>query len=493
MNRRNMILAMVMALMMCCQWLAAEVYHRVQPGETLYSLAKQYGVTVEAIQAANPQINGTNIPAGYPLAIPAAEAATSTQGAVSTQGNLGVLNPAQSVTVPGYQYSAELSVGDHWTDGTLTLAVIMPFNLSGTTAEENKTQMRSVEFYQGVLMAVDDIQKTGRRVTVQAYDLGSESLNSILANPQLLRCDFIIAPMEEAEVRQVASWGEAHGTPVVSPFVFNAQMIEEYEHLFQINTQKSMLYPQLSEEILSRFRDYTFVFLTDTKGAQKADPYPALLRQELKKNNIAYKELSYAAPEPLMACDSILGLMDADIMFVPVTPQQEALRRMFSGLQHVKILRDSRYQLALTEGTVQATDRRPLMSVLGYPEWLLYTHDFVDYYYDLNVYMFSKVYVNPFDEDVKRFYADFKFWYAKEPMSLIPKYGILGYDVTKFFLQSLGRHGQHIEERLNGELGESLQTVLSFRRDEIGKGLYNHGLYLVHFTPDSKIEKIIIK
>ncbi len=470
-----------MAIVMSCQWLAAEVYHQVQPGETLFSLSRRYGVSVEDIQAANPQIIGSNIPAGYPLVIP-----VSGNQALAN----GSLQPMQGVVVPSYEHSVQ-AYGDHWTDGTLTFAVILPFNLNAKTADENKLQMRSVEFYQGVLMAVDDIQKTGRRVTVQAYDLGTEGMSNILNNPQLLRCDFIIAPMEEAEVRPVAQWGEAHGTPVVSPFVFNAAMIGEYEHLFQVNTLKSMLYPQLTEEVIRRFRDRTFVFLTDTQGAQKADPYPAMLKAELRQHGIAYEELSYDEPGKLMACDSLLELMDKDLLFVPVTPQQEALRRMFSGLQHVKILREARYQIALTAGEAEA--RRREMSVLGYPEWLLYTHDFVDYYYDLDVYMFSKVYVNPFDEEVKNFYSDFKYWYAKEPMSLIPKYGILGYDVAKYFLKSLTRHGQHIEERLNGELGESLQTVLSFRRDEPGKGLYNHGLYLVHFTPESNIEKIVIK
>lgn len=486
------ILALVLALIFCSQMLLAQVTYQVRPGDTLYSLAKLYGVTVEAIQKANPQITGETIRAGFNLVIPDPEPADgisptplAPHPSSSSSTSVGEYKPQTTLTFPSFN-----TTGDHWTDGTLTLAVILPFNLNANTSDENKTQMRSVEFYQGVLMAVDDIQKLGRRVYVQAYDLGTQSMSSILGSPELLRADVILAPMEEAEVRQVANWGEAHGTPVVSPFVFNASMIDEYEHLFQINTQKSMLYPQLSEELISRFRDYTFVFVTDSKHASKTDPYPALLKQELTKRNITYKEFSYQSTDRLMACDSIMGLMDANILFVPVTPQQDAIRRMFNGLQHVKILRESRHQLALAEGRYHEV---PELAVLGYPEWLLYTHDLVDYYYDLNVYMFSKVYVNPFDDDVKQFYSDFKYWYAKEPMSIIPKYGILGYDLAKFFLKSLTRHGAHIEERLNGELGESLQTVLSFRRDQVGKGLYNHGLYLVHFTQDSKVVKITIK
>lgn len=502
--------------------MAANREHVVRPGDTLYSLARIYGVSVEAIQAANPIIEGETIKTGMTLVIPDATNETEAKPEVSyvsgapkkeetkSDRKIGALfsgifnkenknHQTPQVAAPQVNFENKptlptfnvLGTG-HWTDGTLTVAVILPFNLNAQTAEEQKTQMRSIEFYEGVLLAVDEIQQTGRRVSVLAYDLGTESMQSILSNQNLLSADFIIAPMEEADVKSVADWGEEHGTPVVSPFVFNAKLIEEYEHLFQINTSKALLYPQLTEDLMNRFRNYTFVFLTDSVSGHKTDPYPAMLKRELKSLGISYKELSYYRPERLMACDSILGIMDKDILFVPVTPQQESMRRMFSGLQHVKILREARYQEALSAGKSPQAPAK--IAVMGYPEWVLYSTDFIDYYYDLNVYMFSKLYINPFDPFVKRFYDNFKLWYNKELMALMPKYGVLGYDLTRFFLKSLTRHGQHLEERIVGQEEENLQTVLCFERGEEGKrGFYNHGLYLVHFTPDSSIEKIIIK
>lgn len=504
---------------------AANREHVVRPGDTLYSLARLYGVTVEAIQAANPMIEGTNIPTGMTLVIPDEKASTekseqksksplsfankqdtNKQDKKTTENPAGtstiitsvvVNKPSTQVVAPVVEFKNKPTLptynvlgNGHWTDGTLSVAVILPFHLNAKTADDKKAQMRSVEFYQGVLLAVDEIQQTGRRVSVMTFDTESQSMQSILNSQSLLTADFIIAPMDEAKVKPIADWAEEHGTPVVSPFVFNANMLNQYEHLLQINTTKSMLYPQLTEDLTTRFKSYTFVFLTDSL-VNKSDPYPALLKQELRAKGIKYKDLSYHRSERLMACDSILGIMNEDIIFVPVTPQQASLRRMFSGLQHVKILRDSRFQEALTKGS--ATKPQPKMAVLGYPEWILYTNDFIDYYYDLNVYLFTKLYVNPFDPFVKRFYDNFKNWYHKELMSLVPKYGILGYDVTRFFLRSLSRHGQHIEERIVGQEEECLQNVFCFERGENGKGLYNHGLYLVHFLPESSIEKIIIK
>lgn len=472
--------------------------HTVKSGQTLFSIAKAYGVTVEAIQESNPSIHGTSIPAGMVLDIPDA---TQAPVAMPLVPEVKISTPADRLQVEPINTARNqtqfLTTEDwcqpgeaHWTDGTLNIAVIMPFNLDAETTTDNKAQMRSVEFYEGILMAVDEMQASGRRVQVQAYDLSTMPLYSILNGKSMQEADVVIAPFDEGDVKQIADWGERVGTPVISPFIFSNDMLQDYEHLFQVNSQKSLLYPQLTNDVIHRFQDYTFVFVADSVGNRKSDPYPAHLKQALKQNNISYRELVYKRTDRLMACDSILGLMDKNILFIPVTPQPEAMRRMFSGLQHVKILREARYQLAITDGKTNV--KLPKIAMLGYPEWVLNMNDFINYYYDLDVYMFTKFYANPFNSDVKHYYSAFKDWYGKEPMSIMPKYGILGYDIARFFLKALTSHGRNIEERLNGELSDGLQTAFCFDRGA-GKGFYNRGFYLVHFTPDSKIEKIVVQ
>ena len=66
-NRLFCVLAMAFVLSSAS---ADNRQHVVKPGDTLYSLSKRYGVTVEDIQAANPSIEGTNIPSGMTLVIP---------------------------------------------------------------------------------------------------------------------------------------------------------------------------------------------------------------------------------------------------------------------------------------------------------------------------------------------------------------------------------------------------------------------------------------
>lgn len=483
--------------------------HLVRPGETLYGIARQYGVSVEAIQAANPAIEGTNIPSGMMLTIPEPALvevgtpvvpATTQPASPEPQGDRS-LSPVNQVPVLDDDAEA------HWTDGVLTLAVILPFNLEAHTPDQTQKQMRSVEFYEGVLLAVDEVQQRGRRVEVLAYDLGTQPMSQILDDAALLRADMIVAPIDEQDVEAVAAYGEAHHVPVISPFVFSQRM-QHYTQLLQVNTPKAQLYPQLTRELMKRFSNYTFVFLTDSLGHVKADPYALQLRRELPEAGVECMDFSFLSPDRLMACDSLLGLKDAPVMFVPVTPSKENMRRIFSGLQHVKILRDNRAGNASavvpsgsavssgnsdnshTANTPQTS--APQLAILGYPEWALMTDDFIDYFYDLNVYMFSKVYVNPFDSRVKQFYSRFKRWYGKDLLPLIPKYGMLGYDVAHFAFDGLSHHGRHLMERIDGEVATTLQTMMCFDRPEPGVAYCNQGLFLIHFTPESSIEKLQI-
>lgn len=383
-------------------------------------------------------------------------------------------------TTPLNETKADTTVlNEHWNDGVITASVILPFNVDAQNTESLRRQLRVTEFYQGFLLAVNEVQRTGRQIKIQTYDCTDGNLQDILERPEISYSDFIVAPMDDDQVRVVAEYGEGLGIPVVSPFSFDQALLDSaYTHLFQVNALKSMLYDDLSNDLLSRFSNHTVVFVKD-ENATKEDPFHLNLRTKLQASGRKSIDFKYKDPSTLMKCDSILDLENEDMLIVPVTPDKESMRRMFSGLQHVKISRD----------TLEVV---PHFAILGYPEWALSTTEFIDYYYDMNVYMFSKVYINPFDLDVKQFYYQFKQWYHKDLMPTIPKYGVLGYDVANYFMKAVYRDGGNLESNVHGYKGETLQTAMCFTRSSNG-GFYNSGLYLVHFTPESTIEKIVIE
>lgn len=470
--------------------IAQNKHHLVRPGQTLYSISKQYEVTVEDILAANPSIVDVSaVPTGTLLTIPPAGYAqqhsqTTAEPKKETPAKKADSGSSSLIDVLHNAWNA--LVGEPETpvvrksNREKMVTVILPFYLNTNKQEEKKLQMRSVEFYEGLLLAVNKLQQQGQQVTIKACDLGSQPLSDILADASLASSDLIIAPMETHEVRPVAEYGEKHGIPVLSPFVYSADCCK-YKTLVQLITPKAQLYPQLSEELAHRFADYSFVFLKDSLQSKQQEGLVEPLRALLHERNIPCYDFSFGYNTlPVERVDSLLGLTTDRVIYVPVSAQKTTLQRLFPALKNQ--LDYQRTEAILTGDRV----------VLGYPEWQMLAAEMINDMYDLNVYMFSKLYINPFDESVRGFYDDFKNWYHKDLMNIVPKYGLLGYDVADYFFTAMRQNGSDYLSALPQFSHQTLQTMMRFEKIPEG-GYVNRGLYLVHFCADSKIEKYEIQ
>jgi phage tail protein X len=422
-------------------------HHTVRPGDTYYSLARVYGVTVDALMAANSEWGG-NLVCGTTIVIPD----TTAQSASAHSTSATTAASTAQATRP--------------TNAPLRISLILPLRLSGAA---DKQQARQVEFYQGFLMALDSVQATShRRFDLTVYDSG-DGLTTLLADDDFASTDLIISTVEKAEAQQLAAYAEQHSMPLVLPFVYDAAWHNRYPHTYQINTPKAQTYEILSAEVLSRFADYTPVFLVDSLELNKSDDYTVRLRSELTQHHRNYHTFGYSDPADMEQLAQILPA-GSKALYIPVTAGRAALRRMFPYLQYLR--------QQTTEGS---------FAVLGTPEWQLYTDDFMEYYYALDVYIYSKIYVNPFAEDVQAFYSAFKRWYGCDPMQLYPKYALMGYDMGFYFLTALTHTGRQFGAGVGAAGVETLQSAINWRSE--GSGYINRGVYLIHFTPQTTIEK----
>ena len=546
----------VLLLTMCCAvaWAGGEITHVVQPGETLYSISQRYQVAIQLIQQANQQLRGTSLPAGVSLVIPVAAAEAEATSAEAEQPPTRaeakrlkaeqkerekaekkarraeaedegrailfgrrkktraetevapqqaadaaldeLIEVAEAVTDSLAEAVAAADAETNRDDGVHDLTVIMNFHLGAATPEAERQQRRAVEFYSGLLMAVDEAQRTGMPVAVRAYDLASTPLASVLADPDVLRSDLIVAPFEQADADAVAAFGQEHAIGVVSPLAFNAAWLEGGHHVFQLNTAKSLFYPQLADELMRRFADRRFVFLTDSTQTDKVEPFAQLLRERLDARGVAYSQMGYRNPSVLQHLERDLGLEGQKLFLVPVTAGREALERMFPCLSYlVSTVTTEEVQAEDSDETETVETEHDVVdiAVLGYPEWVLYAEDFMSYYYDQNVYMFAKFYANPFDEAIKTFYHDYKAWYGKEPMPIYPRYALRGYDTGRYFLGLLSAHGYAFAPQAGSATPDlaALQDVMAFRLTE-GGGYMNGAFYLVNFKPTTEIVKHVI-
>ena len=139
--------------------------HKVKRKETVFSISREYGISEAELIAANPELKGENkIKKGTFLCIPYPKA--------QTEQNI----QSQAIPTDSELFRENRKKTERFS--TIKAAVILPF-LDGVSKSESS---RMVEYYEGLLMAVDSLKRTGTSIDLYTYNSGPESasLNSIL-------------------------------------------------------------------------------------------------------------------------------------------------------------------------------------------------------------------------------------------------------------------------------------------------------------------------
>ena len=76
-----------------------------------------------------------------------------------------------------------------------------------------------VEYYEGFLMAVDSLKRTGTSIDLYTYTTGSatSSLNSILGKSEMKDMDIIFGPLHQQHIKPLADFADKHDIRLVIP------------------------------------------------------------------------------------------------------------------------------------------------------------------------------------------------------------------------------------------------------------------------------------
>ena len=131
--------------------------HKVKRKETVFSISREYGISEAELIAANPELKGENkIKKGSFLCIPY----PSAQPQPSTQ--------PQDIPTDSELFRENKKKAERFS--TIKAAIILPF-LDGVPKGESA---RMVEYYEGFLMAVDSLKRTGTSIDLYTYNNGPE-------------------------------------------------------------------------------------------------------------------------------------------------------------------------------------------------------------------------------------------------------------------------------------------------------------------------------
>lgn len=478
------------------------IKHVVQPKETFYALSKRYGVSVEAIQAANPNVKSETMGIGMTLLIPVkgsqaaakpeAKAEEKAAPAEKEEKHSGLktdnqrmqkkdaqLAPTASeqpaaATAPAKEAPAEEAPADEAPSATdtpaeqvadtaaaesetgisaipLRIAYLLP--LQADAVKRDAQMDRFVDFYEGALLAVYEAQQNGQHFDIYTYDIQKSDIGiqQVLMKGEMHNMDAIIGPAYPSQVSYAALYAKQNRIPCVVPFTNKVSGLEHNPYLLQFNPT-DVTEAEAAVELLECDKSKVQLVFVDPQ----ANDVPAFVSTLKSKA----EEAGFAVAETTMR--EILN---------------DSLRLVLQkGKKNILVFNAEKYSnVSVVMNKIVSQKGGNDIALFGRYSW------------KNEKTAIPMVYVSMFHEPsaakIAAYEALYKRYFGHALSSTNPRYDLLGYDITKSTIDYLLRSQQAAteaeREAVYNNAYNGLQSDIRYERANAEGGRVNTGIKLI--------------
>lgn len=443
------------------------IVHVIAPKETLYGLSRQYGVSMDELVRYNPELT-KNMPIGGKLLIPVGKQVVAASRPVS-KDTLPVVQEEQGQkiqTAATVTHSDTLSQPvrmfvDSLQTPAIRIAYLLPFMLDAV--EFDPAVDKFVEFYEGALLAVNDAKNKGIRLEINTYDTEKNEIRiqTILARPEMKTMDLIIGPAYPAQVKYISDFAFDNKINTLIPFASEIADISINPYLFQFNPTTDMELETILMAISRKKADLSVLYV-------KFPNAPVLgtsvdLQSIFQKSGIDCKEMEWNKEN----ADTIQSFLSEDKRNILIfnTDRINIVRETFSVLSKLK--------------------EHFHIEIVGQYAWLSYPEEIpVPMYY-------TSLFLPEPDKTLYAVYEkQFNRFYGHDLLNRYPRYDLLGYDLTAYFIDLMAQYGA-MGMRQHGSSQPQRGLIISplFMQQNELCGFVNKRIYLLR--KDAKGMQII--
>ena len=424
--------------------------HKVKKKETVFGISRAYGLTIEELINANPEMKqqGYELKKGAVLNIPYPKSVIEKQEAErAAKARKAAEDAAKANDVRNRE---------------IRLGVMLPLH------DINGDGRRMMEYYRGVLMACDSLKKQGVSIDVHAWNTAEDvNIYKVLEDPAAAKCDLIIGPLYSKQMDALSDFVAKHDIRLVIPFSINAPQLTTNRNIFQIFQSLNEVSEATISHYLERFKDCHTVVIDCNDTTSKKGVFTFALRRQMESRGMECVVTNLKSSEEYFS--NAFSRTKPNVVVLNTGRSQE-LGVAFSKINGLK-----------------ANNPELDITMFGYSDWLLYTHRYLENYYKYNTYIPSVFYYNPLSPATQQFQQKYRQNFSSDMQNLLPRFAITGFDHAYFFLKGLHKYGK----TFNGAEGmfgyPFIQTPLKFERYGNG-GLRNKTLLFIHYKPDHLME-----
>lgn len=287
------------------------------------------------------------------------------------------------------------------------LAIMLPFESRQVKRSVNAERM--MEFYQGALLAIHDLQNDSTFYRLRVYDSerSERRVAALCDSTELDSVQGILGLVYPIQIERMATWCEAHQVPLLLPFSDDIEL-EHHPYVMQFNSTDLQEADSLCAWMKTRDAHCVAVEVRDDDLSSSV----RTLRKRMRANDIPYTAL---ALHDLMV-DSATYALD---------PEKE----------NIILLHSDRYQLVRL-----AIPHLAKLQEEGYPIRIISQFSWTKE--DLRV---PAVYTSLFSSrtNLHRYNRLWETYFSDEHVSETPRYDLLGYDLMQALVAWLHGEQQH--------------------------------------------------
>lgn len=454
--------------------------YEVKTGETLYSIAKSFGVSVADIVAVNKELRW-GLKAGQMIRIP-------------DKSGYGLADTIRFIyTTQNYSETTCDSIESNYNPfKEIKIALMLPYFAYSTingdttladTLKPEKPVIRgrgSLEFYEGFLMAIDSLKKTGLNITIFNYDTEADTVKTkeILDELDYIEPQIIFGPIAYENVKIVNDFAARKGIVHVQPFTRNPKILTKNMKGFQMipSTYEEMLN---YADYISNFYDWNIILLhkEDSIGYAQITQFKEKLFNfftfKSKYNEAIYKEIRISDSLNIHLRDGLRKEMKNLIL---VFSQREA--DVSSVIRELQFL-SGYYDLEL----------------FGLSVWRNFQSVRVELLHELKTTIYLPFYIDYTSEHTKSFINKARNILGYEPYRTVGRgigfnYTYLGYESCFYFVNAFRKYGSEFTKCIEYYKQPLLQSDYNFVRPDAQSGYVNSTISIIKYDDDYDVKQI---
>ena len=461
-------LLLLFTVLISCSVMAQNVVwrdqHQVKRKETIFGIAKEYGVTIQQLIDSNPIMKtpGYELKKGALILVPFAK-----DGDIRPDGSImgKTVKPSKADKEAKKKGANAAAIAKQ--ENAIHVGIMLPLH------NQDGDGKRMIEFYRGVLLALNEMKSEGITTDVHAWNVPKDAdIRTTLLGPNASKLDLIFGPLYSDQVKPLADFCRAHGTKLVIPFSITGNEVENNPNIYQVYQTDESLNSKAIASFLERFqKSHHPVFINCNDANSQVGNFTSTLRKQLDILKIKYSLTSLKSSAADFAKRFDKTRPNVVILNSEKSPQ---LNEVFAKLAQLK-----------------KTNPGIAIALYGYNQWFVYQDYDLDNFFRYNTYIPSTYYYNKSSEKTKSLEAKYNEQYD-EPMAkqYIPRLALTGYDQAQFFVRGIKAQGKDFKGVYSDVKYRPLQTRYNFER--VGQGGYiNNNFQLIHFTTDQKMENLV--